>query len=1066
MGNVLGLDWGAPNSGPNPDLAKAILLNTNFKFNTLPSQGKDINKQGILGRVIDILSRPNYAVANAADYYNQGRNPFGGAFRGLSGTEKTTFQDVIKNAGYQPGWKSAVAGLAGDIFLDPTTYIGTGAVAKALKVFKGAEDIAKVAQGAEKVVETVDKSKLLSSKLLPVQDLLKANQTLSQANRFMPFDTIKPPVQKGTPLSEETLAKINELKISKSKAKINLTNPDVINPSQQWSAWKKLSADSKNSSEAISKLLAHENNLMQQGKQLSYWDGGKFKLSDAIAELRKSGQEAPSMEQINQLAGTMKLPKGRIGSPEVAKAFHNVRVRNALGDSVPVQEALAKAAEVRATLGKAPLSEPMIAKLAKRIPISTELSAKLAGASDKGAATAGELAKSLAPKGAEISDSAIKSELGLSHADFTSPMGNRGKVVDSIMSRMFSWYGQKDIRPITEKNLMAATNNAALRQNALLHLVKNYTPEEQLQALKFAQGIDSQVSPLGLEFKKVLENIFSGTGAKAPTWFEKGMTQKAQIPLDKINEHLSYTKAPWRFKMGAAKDPYTGQDLSYGKDWINSWKSWDAKDPVEFFSKVTSAVENAMHEKAIYTDLAARFGSKTKQTSTDVLMHGGYLDGVYLPQDIAKQVPHIEKDIKEFYTNGVNSPFIKQLDKIQRLWKISVTLPNPSHHIRNIIGDSYLAWMDGVNSITPYKKSMQILRSQRHRYNGINDIGNLADVGALDKAMAKTPAPGEAIVVNKSGLKFTPEQIYIAANRMGILPQANVIEDIVAITEKADAGLLSKTRHSLESFSTAREHFSRLAHFVDRLAKSNGKDYRTIFEDAGRRVRKYHPDYLTLTPFEKKYLRRIMPFYSWTRKAIPLVIEGAVMQPGKTLVYPKMQEALQSATGIDAPSRSNPFPNSQLFPQWIIDKGVGPIFDNPALGARGSSSGTGDTIVNPSNPTYDLISQFSDPLGGIGSMLTPGIRIPMELLQKRETLSGAPITSSNFPEYLGKQVPIFSTVQGISGYSPTLDPTRRAEKDQQLFNKEAFINWLTAAGIRGTGPYIKQAQIEKGTGGG
>jgi hypothetical protein len=54
------------------------------------------------------------------------------------------------------------------------------------------------------------------------------------------------------------------------------------------------------------------------------------------------------------------------------------------------------------------------------------------------------------------------------------------------------------------------------------------------------------------------------------------------------------------------------------------------------------------------------------------------------------------------------------------------------------------------------------------------------------------------------------------------------------------------------------------------------------------------------------------------------------------------------------------------------------------------------------------------------------------------------------PGYLAQQIPSVGIGARITG----------ATRDNEPYNPEQLINWLTSAGITGTGPYQQQAQTE------
>ena len=113
----------------------------------IPGEGDDRNwferklntpqDTGLLGDVLDVISRGQYASANVAKTLTNGQdNSFGdvmsAGYRGLSGEDKTSYRDVLGQSGMEQGKLRSVLGFAGDVLLDPATYLtlGTGTAAK------------------------------------------------------------------------------------------------------------------------------------------------------------------------------------------------------------------------------------------------------------------------------------------------------------------------------------------------------------------------------------------------------------------------------------------------------------------------------------------------------------------------------------------------------------------------------------------------------------------------------------------------------------------------------------------------------------------------------------------------------------------------------------------------------------------------------------------------------------------------------------------------------------------------------------------------------------------------
>lgn len=87
-------------------------------------------KEPLFKRALDVLSRPLYASANVAkDAIDKGEfTPLRSAWRGLSGQDKTTYSNVLEQAGVKNKYVKGGVGFVLDIALDPSTYFGGSAI--------------------------------------------------------------------------------------------------------------------------------------------------------------------------------------------------------------------------------------------------------------------------------------------------------------------------------------------------------------------------------------------------------------------------------------------------------------------------------------------------------------------------------------------------------------------------------------------------------------------------------------------------------------------------------------------------------------------------------------------------------------------------------------------------------------------------------------------------------------------------------------------------------------------------------------------------------------------------
>lgn len=634
-------------------------------------------------------------------------------------------------------------------------------------------------------------------------------------------------------------------------------------------------------------------------------------------------------------------------------------------------------------------------------------------------------------------------------------IGDGNRTVEWLGARFNAAYKNSDMRPIYLAEAATARSSVARRAAVWNDVVRQFGRDPELwdRAFKMAQGryhapVGSPEQALSKLILSNVENLVGSSGLRTGAELENSVAGRAQLLMKELNANLrryGITDELTKAQIKGTDDIV--RDYSQGTDWLHSWESWNIKDPLSFMMRMQNAIENTVREANMFNEIAARWGTATKAKDIASTVDHPRLAGLYFSKETADQVNVFMKNLEEL--KNPNSKLMRQLDNILSKWKASVTIYMPSHHIRNMIGDSYMNWLAGVNSAKPYSTAIKVMASQKGRYDSIETLGNLTSPEAVLKAIERAKSGVQAgekgsniALTMKNGKHVTNDMIYTAAFQKGLLPGARVLEDLTD-----DANLIEKFRPLggkgqafFQHAAEYREHAIRLAHFVDVIKKSP-KNFAGAVEDASRAVRKWHPDGMDMTSFERNIMKRVFPFYSWTRKAIPLMIESLVMNPGKSAAYPKIMGGLGQAFN-GGQGTSDPFPVDQLFPQWIRDKGIGPI--------------SGNMIINPSNPTLDLASQFSSPLKGAGSMLNPLLRIPAEELTHTEASTGAPITSQ--ADYWTKQLPIFSTVGrvtniGIGG------PTAKYKK-QGGGNALALWNLLFAAGLIDTNQYQKQAQFE------
>lgn len=650
--------------------------------------------------------------------------------------------------------------------------------------------------------------------------------------------------------------------------------------------------------------------------------------------------------------------------------------------------------------------------------------------------------------------------------------GPAAKVADWLGARFNAAYGVQDMRPIFLTNQAHAMSTIGRRAKLINDLGRRFDPKDSdlwHEAFRTAQqnGVSSgRVAELQSEIAKVMENLFGGTGLRIGAIADSTVVGRNRLFLDELNSNLKrFGLSQYQFQAAKVTDAAgVEHDFSKGLDWMKSWEAWDVKKPYEFLHQVQNAIEYTVREKNMFDEIVSRFASPKKFKDVKYGVDHPRLKGYYFTEEGARQAQQFVKMLDEVSTP--NSKAMQHFDHVLSKIKASLTIYIPGHHWTNLIGDLYFNWIAGVNKPIRYEQAMKTMLAQKGRYGEFAEVGKknansfeaLTNPQAMEQAIARSvlkgdeglniPAKGNQVIVTmKNGTKVTADMLYTAAFKEGILPSARVLEEVSSeVTTVLDKfrPLGGRGQRAVHQVSEIRDHIPRLAQFIDGIAKSRSS-FTSAATQSARSVRKWHPDGIDLTKFERNVMKRIFPFYSWTRKAIPLAIESAIFAGPKVMAYPRVMEAIALSNGIDPtqPGRDL-FPSDQMFPDWLRDRGIGPI-----MGGAGAYK-----VINPSTPVLDTFTLLGHPGQSSIDMLNPIIKVPIETNQG--TTLGRSVPIESYPDYFAKQIPVVSQAGRASGQFGVSDST----KAEGFPNYTNILNLLTGAKIVDTGKYQKSAQFD------
>lgn len=175
-------------------------------------------------------------------------------------------------------------------------------------------------------------------------------------------------------------------------------------------------------------------------------------------------------------------------------------------------------------------------------------------------------------------------------------------------------------------------------------------------------------------------------------------------------------------------------------------------------------------------------------------------------------------------------------------------------------------------------------------------------------------------------------------------------------------------------------------------------------DDAIEAIAKYHFDYEDLSDFERNVARRVIPFYTWTRKNLPLQIESFMRQPQKYVRY--LAVARNTELGVDKDE-------------------VVPSYFGEGLGVQ-TPFHIGDASVHvmPDLPFASLADQakyVTNPARALENA-SPLIKMPLELNAKKQFFADLPISD--------RATPMPGSWSAIPGFAAALGAAGLAKKDK------------------------------------
>lgn len=421
----------------------------------------------------------------------------------------------------------------------------------------------------------------------------------------------------------------------------------------------------------------------------------------------------------------------------------------------------------------------------------------------------------------------------------------------------------------------------------------------------------------------------------------------------------------------------------------------------------------------------------SSQHMFDKVKHMGYMDqtvkagltetkapalrGLFFEKPIAD---HIDKTYEALTNRDDIKAVLKIIDGTQNLWKRAATIWRVAFHTRNAISNKWQNYLADVTDPRDYAKAY-----------------NLAWNYMWGRPLTKTQ---EVVMDNfkKQGL--------IRSGWSGAEVGRSIDDEVMSFVDKVATGKLGKAATHFPNKIGGNvgefvEMSDKLAHFINKQEKGM-----SAFE-AGQSVKKYLFDYDDLTQIERSVFKRIAPFYTWSRKNIPLQLEAMAATPVKFANLEKAKKNIEVYAGAD--------PLNEMHDEWL--QKASPVY-------IGSKNGKHRYLkLEGFNPAVDLL-KLSPSVKDLLAQISPVIKTPLEYGLNQQFYFGTakkPAMITRYPEqpalqpwkgipekeYFGSMIP--GRLEYLARLFPPLTEMEKilGRKYSNMDWKEKLLNFIVGA---------------------
>lgn len=353
-----------------------------------------------------------------------------------------------------------------------------------------------------------------------------------------------------------------------------------------------------------------------------------------------------------------------------------------------------------------------------------------------------------------------------------------------------------------------------------------------------------------------------------------------------------------------------------------------------------------------------------------------------------------------------NSEFLNLYDKLLNEFKRNKTA-SITNQMNNIFGNTTNLYLSGMSVPDIAKYSTKSL-DDLTKYEKILNKGAVARFGEN--------------VVDSAGnvVELTADELKIF-DRLDNFQKTVTLLDDASILKKYDIDTVIKDSKKLGShLEEYRNFFGKLNAQEDRIFKyaaylkalddpkytrrlgiealTEMGQKKSVYEMAGEAVNKILFDPSDLTSFEQTTMKRLVPFYTFSKKNLAFQLDNMGNNLGR---YNKMMKTMNS---LNRSALGDDYDNVKDY-----------IKENMYIPILGKDDNGNYSYMRAQLPFGDVIDLFSDPMGSILNKSTPVIKTPFELVGNKNFFNGQEI--EKYPGQKGNigildDIPVLNTAKG------------------------------------------------------